>query len=315
MVISPEYPGLEVKVCVGGQQLHEYDDDEDATLKTITKYIEARSDCKFMVTAIFRPPFLTRYHVRAQLSIDGVSVAKTFCEREKLLQKQIEMSGHRSQRNGEWVKQDFCFAKLNIVEEAHGPVPSAAVLKQTLSTKGRITIAFQFIESYQDLGLDPRPPSNRRHELEALKEIPEKALKGDALSHQAVLSAPRTCHAGSFSSPRRHYKFVDQEPFATFHFKYRSLASLKALQILKITEPTSVPREDRPEDDLTPAELREPLRRVRQREGESESIKQEASTTARVKRERTIDDEDDVFYVETRQSKRPRMDQTVIMID
>ena len=114
MVISPEYPGLEVKVCGGGQQLHEYDDDEDATLKTITKYIEARSDCKFMVTAIFRPPFLTRYHVRAQLSIDGVSVAKTFCEREKLLQKQIEMSGHRSQRNGEWVKQDFCFAKLNI---------------------------------------------------------------------------------------------------------------------------------------------------------------------------------------------------------
>ncbi|KAB2108815.1 hypothetical protein AG0111_0g3373 [Alternaria gaisen] len=252
MVISPEYPGLEVKVCVGGQQLHEYDDDEDATLKTITKYIEARSDCKFVVAATFRPPFSTRYHVRAQLSIDGVSVAKTFCEREKLLQKQIEMSGHRSQRNGEWIKQDFCFAKLNIGKYQK----CAAVLKQTLSTKGRITIAFQFIESYQDLGLDLRPPSNRRYELEALKEIPEKALKGDALSHQAV-----------------------------------------------------------PEEDLTPAELRELLRRVRQREGESESIKQEVSTTARVKRERTIDDEDDVIYVETRQSKRPRMDQTVIMID
>ncbi|CAN9314272.1 unnamed protein product [Alternaria alternata] len=272
MVISPEYPGLEVKVCVGGQQLHEYDDDEDATLKTITKYIEARSDCKFVVAATFRPPFSTRYHVRAQLSIDGVSVAKTFCEREKLLQKQIEMSGHRSQRNGEWIKQDFCFAKLNIGKYQK----CAAVLKQTLSTKGRITIAFQFIESYQDLGLDLRPPSNRRYELEALKEIPEKALKGDALSHQAVL---------------------------------------KALRILKITEPTSVPLEDRPEEDLTPAELRELLRRVRQREGESESIKQEVSATARVKRERTIDDEDDVIYVETRQSKRPRMDQTVIMID
>lgn len=86
------------------------------------------------------------------------------------------------------VPEMVCFRSLTgcAVEEAHGPVPSAAVLKQTLSTKGRITIAFQFIESYQDLGLDPRPPSNRRHELEALKEIPEKALKGDALSHQAV---------------------------------------------------------------------------------------------------------------------------------
>ena len=78
--------------------MHEYDDDEDATLKTITKYIEARSDCKFMVTAIFRPPFLTRYHVRAQLSIDGVSVAKTFCEREKLLQKQISLANQRRRK-------------------------------------------------------------------------------------------------------------------------------------------------------------------------------------------------------------------------
>ncbi|CAN9268255.1 unnamed protein product [Alternaria alternata] len=99
------------------------------------------------------------------------------------------------------------------------------------------------------------------------------------------------------------------------HFPGDIITSVKALQILKITEPTSVPLEDRPEEDLTPAELRELLRRVRQREGESESMKQEVSTTARVKRERTIDDEDDVIYVETRQSKRPRMDQTIIMID
>jgi hypothetical protein len=51
------------------------------------------------------------------------------------------------------------------------------------------------------------------------------------------------------------------------------------------------------------------------REPESESIKKEAEPTTRVKRERTIDNEDEVTYVETRQRKRPHVKQEVIVID
>jgi hypothetical protein len=96
-------------------------------------------------------------------------------------------------------------------------------------------------------------------------------------------------------------------------------------------EPTPVPLEERPEEDLTPAELRELLRRVRQvymhiyclmlmltstkRGPESKSIKHEAEPTTRVKRERAINDEDEVTYVETRQRKRPHVKQEVIVID
>ena len=113
MAISPEYPGLEVKIFFRGQQLHEYDD-EDPVPKTTTKYIEARSDSKFVVATTFRPPFSTRYHVRAHLSIDGVSMTKWFSDREDLFQKPFQTSGLRWQQDGEWVKQEFCFAKLNI---------------------------------------------------------------------------------------------------------------------------------------------------------------------------------------------------------
>lgn len=77
------------------------------------------------------------------------------------------------------------------------------------------------------------------------------------------------------------YSLAEKEPFAIFHFKYRSLgqyrpfqythvltytpqASLKALGIVPRDEAMTVPLEDRPEEELTPDELRELVRRMRQ---------------------------------------------------
>ena len=114
MAIFSEYPGLEVKICVRGQQLPEYDDDEDPPLKTTTKYIEARSDSKFVVVTTLLPPFPNRYHVRAYLSIDGVSMRDHFYDREQLFQRPSHMSGLHRQQDGEWVKENFRFAKLNV---------------------------------------------------------------------------------------------------------------------------------------------------------------------------------------------------------
>jgi hypothetical protein len=53
----------------------------------------------------------------------------------------------------------------------------------------------------------------------------------------------------------------------------------------------------------------------KKREQESKSIKQEAEPTTRVKRERAVNDEDEVTYVETRQRKRPHVKKEVIVID
>jgi hypothetical protein len=115
MAISPEHPGLEVKICVHGQQLPEYDDDdEDPTPKTTTKYMEARSDDHFSIVTKFGPPFPAEHHVQGKISIDGVYMAKWFFKREELFDKTFEGGSIRWQKDGEWVKQGFSFAKLNI---------------------------------------------------------------------------------------------------------------------------------------------------------------------------------------------------------
>jgi len=113
MAILPEHPGLEVKICVRGQQLHEYDDDDkDATPNTITKYIEARSGDKFSIVAEYKPPFPDQYDVQAECCIDGVGM-KRLHRRDELFQD-WRLSTYPSYQGGEWVQQKFTFAKLNI---------------------------------------------------------------------------------------------------------------------------------------------------------------------------------------------------------
>ncbi|KAI4655273.1 uncharacterized protein J4E79_008340 [Alternaria viburni] len=82
-----------------------------------------------------------------------------------------------------------------------------------------------------------------------------------------------------------------------------------------MNEAPPVPLEDRLAKDLSPTELRELLNRAQQRESESTSIKTEDEATTGVKRERTIDDDDDVTYVETRQRKRLHAEQEIIVLD
>jgi hypothetical protein len=67
----------------------------------------------------------------------------------------------------------------------------------------------------------------------------------------------------NLSKPSMMYDYVDEGPFATFHFKYRSLAALKALRIITEPEGQEEPLENRPEERLSQAELREAVRRLR----------------------------------------------------
>jgi hypothetical protein len=114
MAILPECPGLKVGVFAQGRQMQEYDDDEDPSPKAITKYIEAQSGTNFNVVARFKRPFSTRYDVMMRVIIDGKSMAKWHCKRAQLANKVVECDGIRRERHGEWVKQNFSFAELEI---------------------------------------------------------------------------------------------------------------------------------------------------------------------------------------------------------
>jgi hypothetical protein len=70
MAICDDYPGLKVEVLVDSRPLTEYDDDE-ATPRTISKYIEGRSGKEFALRITFAHPFPTKYGVETRVSIDG----------------------------------------------------------------------------------------------------------------------------------------------------------------------------------------------------------------------------------------------------
>jgi len=114
MAIHPEFPGLEVKVCVQGQPLQEYDDDKIPEPNTTTKYIEARSDEIFSIVTVFKPPFQNQYDMCVRTFIDGVNTNIGIRKRDEILQKPMSSNHCYSCQGGEWVKQKFTFAKLNI---------------------------------------------------------------------------------------------------------------------------------------------------------------------------------------------------------
>ncbi|KAH7564572.1 hypothetical protein BM1_01619 [Bipolaris maydis] len=92
------------------------------------------------------------------------------------------------------------------------------------------------------------------------------------------------------------------------------LASLEALGIVPRDEPMTVPLEDRPEEELTPDELRELVRRMRQKRKVISSRERETKFKGPIKHEQTADDEQ-ATATESRTHKRLQADPQVITID
>lgn len=70
------------------------------------------------------------------------------------------------------------------MKEAHAVAPNSTDVKHALSSKGQITLLLHFVKDIKEIGSDEY--WERNVELTPLDEIPEKALKGNALSHQAA---------------------------------------------------------------------------------------------------------------------------------
>ncbi|EUC26971.1 hypothetical protein COCCADRAFT_31407 [Bipolaris zeicola 26-R-13] len=272
MITSNKYPGLEVAVHVNDRPIQEYDDDDDENppSNTVTKYIEAKSGAGFAVITTFKPPFSPPHGVMISLIVDGSPVTSRCCRQDELFGRVFNMHAVHRKIDGEWVMQKLHFSEIDIVKEAHAVAPNSTDVKHALISKGQITLLLHFVKDIKEIGSDEY--WERNVELTPLDEIPEKALKGNALSHQAALA--------------------EKEPFAIFHFKYRSLASLKALGIVPRDEAMTVPLEDRPEEELTPDELRELVRRMRQREMQSNLIKKETTNRGSIEHEQITDDDE-----------------------
>ncbi|EUC46850.1 hypothetical protein COCMIDRAFT_4134 [Bipolaris oryzae ATCC 44560] len=312
MVTSTKYPGLEVAVHVDDEPLREYDDgDEDPPLNTVTRYVEAKSGAEFAVITIFKPPFSPPHGVMISLIVDGSPVTSRCCRQDELFDRVFKMHAVHRKIHGEWVMQKLRFSELDIVEEAPGLAANVTDVRNALSSKGKITLLLHFVKNIREIGSDVY--WERNVELTPLDEIPGEALKENALSHQAALTAPERSQSRS-GQKLRVYSLAEKEPFATFHFKYRSLASLEALGVVPRDDSMTVALEERPEEDLTPDELRELVRRMRQREAQSNLIKRETADKGPIKHEEIADDEE-ATAARSRTHKRPRADPEVTTID
>jgi hypothetical protein len=207
MAIIDHVPGLQVEVIVDGRPLTEYDDDDDdddgAEQFNATKYIEATSDKPFAIKAVFTQPFPYQHGVEMQVNIDGGQASSLVCRPEALYMPEGYCStGIRFLKDGQSLERKYRFIALDIgnatasdisrcadgskVEETDGPF-DAACLIETLESKGLISVRFRFVTNIETVS-QPKttaPTEAAIANLDRLGAIPEKALKGDARSHQA----------------------------------------------------------------------------------------------------------------------------------
>ncbi|RYO18240.1 hypothetical protein AA0121_g5095 [Alternaria tenuissima] len=268
MAITTDYPGIKVEVRVAEAVLQEYDDDEaESSTNAATKYIEATSGLTFDIRFEMTPKWPDN-PVLFRTYVDGRHVRDRIAKQE-----------------------DF---------RDDPDVRSAAdQLMKDMKEMGEIEVHVFFVKNVRN---------SSKLELSAMStsdfgNIPEKALKGRALSHQTILRAPEVIPKTTQLTCR--YMNNDRKSFITFKFKYRSKAALQSLLIIP-RNPSPVPLEDRDVDTLTLKESHEVLRRHREREDAAPSVKRE-----RFKRERSstavMEDQDDgnVSFVSAKRRRLP----------
>ncbi|KAH5329958.1 hypothetical protein HBI23_165720 [Parastagonospora nodorum] len=317
MVTPPSCPGLHVEILVNGQPLQEYDDIDESSvpLNTITKYIEARSDVNFAVRARFDEGFLfPAGDIKFETTLDRRYEARCVIKAAKLFQAKGKISEGPTSRIGETTNAlyKYRFKALDLgmlvlpchfftmtwkrclpcpVEDT-GPQVGEGLMRD-IQAMGIITAKLQYIREIR-----PDEAKIGFRDSKSFGEIPEKAFKGQPKSHYGGidLAIPMKIHW-------LNYDYIGNGPFVTVNFKYRSLDVLRALHIIP-REPTPLPIEDRPIEDLNHDETREVLRLYKNREAEALKIKKEANNKRARSGSAETAGEDDVVIVDGPSHKR-----------
>ncbi|KAI4629228.1 uncharacterized protein J4E87_003490 [Alternaria ethzedia] len=297
MAIAKGLPNLKVQVYAKGIPLQEYvDDDDQASHGEVTKYVEASSGDNFEIRYCFTPGFSIRHSILLELEIDGeYADGGVYSPGCPVRWYQVYgFTGSREFDGGNHFLRKFRFSQLEINDG--DPRTFEDTLEKKLCKVGVISVRFFWVTASV-----VSAPTTRLLKTETLSVVPEKALKGSALSHQAGYGPREADIAHKQCAATKLY----QSPFAEFTFKYRSRDALKSLLIIPRT-PSPVPLEERDVNSLTLEESRELIRIQRARGDATAVIKQEG-----IKRERSStitgggQDEDDVSFVSAKRRRLP----------
>ncbi|MCJ1306014.1 hypothetical protein MMC08_008832, partial [Hypocenomyce scalaris] len=177
--------GIKVEVQTDGQGLRCYDDPDEAPNGkpgVVKKYIEAVTDATFMIGISLTRDFSFGKcdGIKASVVMHGRDVGMCFIPQKASydMDRQPKMvytaPYEYCAASGKWRRCTWSFAKLNIQETADVETPS-----QEIKHLGIITVSLQRV--YQ---VDCRPiPTRREKEHQWITEVPEKLLKGKAISN------------------------------------------------------------------------------------------------------------------------------------
>ncbi|KAK3082362.1 hypothetical protein LTS18_004274 [Coniosporium uncinatum] len=285
--------GLTATVLADGLVLREYDDpDADRHSKQSVQYIEAKSGAKFEIATIFSGDFPYRQHGRQN--------TKTVVIQRVHLQKRGGYIYNFKGILGRGPRDDADIRKISESRKKQIDAVGSIEMRLYRTHAASKSVSRTKCDNYADVGI-----------------IPEKALKGRAISHKLAFGDGEPTTMPTTIST--HDVDPSDKPFASFTFKCRSMQALKASFIVP-RSPTPVPLEDRPVEELTMDELRELLRRERAKAAATVRIKRE------VKREREEDVSDEEEYeddledspvciVEERPRKAARTGCSIAVID
>ncbi|KAF2430696.1 hypothetical protein EJ08DRAFT_697174 [Tothia fuscella] len=309
MAVLSGVTGLSVTVRVDSNALKEYpvpEDDSNGTEKKITKYIEAQAGAHFSIQAKINRCYNHQYCGKGiYIQIDGQDVdnviytkteVKSFVAIPPGIRGMVCISDGMPVGSGTtWTKRKFKFSELTQDERPASSLDKS--IKDKLGDLGSITVSFCRLVVTGD-----RPGSTQKHSLANCESI---------LDFGAAETTPANRLLGTAKIDQR------DSPLATFVFKYRSLADLKAEGIIP-RSPSPIPLEDRPIDELNPEEMRELLKR--QSELLQKRRESDIQLKTEIKRERddssTIQGDDNgIEVVEERSKKKAKIVETIDLTD
>ncbi|PMD38440.1 hypothetical protein L207DRAFT_585338 [Hyaloscypha variabilis F] len=238
MAILSSLPGIQVTVCVGGQDAPEHDDNDmepNPEPNLVSSYIEAETMMEFSIKLIVQDPFNLSYPTLGfQIYVDGVKVREPLLRRvifEKAngywesMWGGIKLSTGDDQEN--CVERPFKFSEIHTSTDDEN-LDALETDKSLMNKVGEIVVKLHRRHKSHFIG----PKVEHDAPLDAPPSVVhEKALKGQAKSHGIALGQAR---ASRFSR-KFEANFMDGEgkPIAVFRFKYRDQKAFRSLLAIR----------------------------------------------------------------------------------
>ncbi|CAD6442056.1 d6c14631-513c-4e42-9fb9-7ed42fb51ab4 [Sclerotinia trifoliorum] len=244
MVVLDKFPNLAVTIQMNGAEVQEYNDDEEVevgsapagdhqALRTVSKYIEAIDGAEFSIKCCASRQFkIDAPNLQIDVSVDG-NFSESLLFRQDHIGQPLIIKGpttfHPASNNGpeRWALRKFRFSKLDISSE-ESRLSSLNKDKAEAEKVGTIEVRIWRVSA-----ATPVPPRATQQKTIACNKFHEKALKGEAKSHNVSYSGETPILAAS----RVEVEKIDGNgyPVAIYKFKYRSKESLKQLLIIERT--------------------------------------------------------------------------------